>query len=71
MWFDGTRVLPNGTRRTVDIIIQAAGGATANNSDDDDGRPRGGGGAFSIEVLVVEATNPQGLVSPKTAVLSK
>lgn len=72
LWFDGTRVLPNGTRRTVDIIIQAAGGATANNSDDDDGRPRGGGGgAFLIEVLVVEATNPQGLVSPKTAVLSK
>lgn len=66
-WIEGVRVLQNGHRRTMDVIIEKAGNSAANGQM---GLPGGGGGesgygggaaggSFSVEIIVVETVDPR------------
>ena len=65
-WIEGVKVLQNGHRRTMDVIIEKAGNNAANGQM---GFPGGGGesgygggaagGGFSVEIIVVETVDPK------------
>ncbi len=66
-WIEGVKVLQNGHRRTMDIIIEKGGNSAANGQM---GFPGGGGGesgngggaaggSFSVEIIVVETVDPK------------
>ena len=65
-WIEGVKVLPNGHRRTMDVIIEKGGNSAANGQM---GIPGGGGesgygggaagGSFSVEIIVVETVDPK------------
>ena len=66
-WIEGVKVLQNGHRRTMDVIIEKGGNSAANGQM---GFPGGGGGesgygggaaggSFSIEIIVVETVDPK------------
>ena len=70
LWIDGVRVMANGNRRTMDVIIQKAGAAGQNAGlaggygpgDFAGAGPGGGGGSettYSIEIIVVETADPK------------
>lgn len=47
MWIEGVKVLPDGHRRTFDVVIQKAGTGG------------GAGGSFSVEIIVVDTIDPK------------
>ncbi len=65
-WIEGVKVLQNGHRRTMDVIIEKGGNSAASGQM---GIPGGGGesgygggaagGSFSIEIIVVETVDPR------------
>ena len=68
-WIEGVKVLQNGHRRTMDVIIEKGGNSAANGQMGfSGGRGVGGesgfgagaaGGSFSIEIIVVETVDPK------------
>jgi len=46
MWIEGVKTLPNGHRRSIDVVIEKAGAG-------------GGGGSFVIEIIVVDTQDPK------------
>ena len=75
MWIEGVKALPNGHRRTLDVIIEKAGGGGANQQMGFGGGgspggmmetgpgPGGGGGVqsgnYTVEIIVVDTIDPK------------
>ena len=70
-WIEGVKALPNGHRRTLDVIIQQAGaggasgqmGFTGGPGAGDAGAGYGGGGgaggSYTVEIIVVDMVDPK------------
>ena len=63
-WIEGVKVLQNGRRRTMDIIIEKAGNNAGNGqmgfAGAESGNPGGAaGGSYSVEIIVVETADPK------------
>lgn len=66
LWIDGVKTMSGGTRRTMDVIIQQAGAALQAGYGAGPGGELGAGGgggapgsSFTIEIIVVETTDPR------------
>ncbi len=81
LWIDGVKANQNGTKRSTDVIIQAAtagGGGQpgfGGGSDLSSGGPGGAGGAsgggYSIEIIVVEISDPKSAVATTSQASAK
>lgn len=64
-WIEGVKVLQNGHRRTMDVIIEKGGNSAANGQMGIPGGAESGygggaaGGSFSVEIIVVETIDPK------------
>lgn len=70
LWIEGMKSLPNGHRRSMDVVIQQASNAGAGGFGDGGAPggygagPGGGGGAggtYSVEIIVVDTMDPKSL----------
>ena len=70
MWIEGVKALPNGHRRTLDVIIQKGGAGGANPQMGFGGAPGGGfagapgggggaSGSYTVEIIVVDIVDPK------------
>ena len=57
-WIEGVRALPNGHRRTMDVVIQT-GGANGQTGFSENAVGGGVGGTFIIEIIVVDTVDPK------------
>ena len=57
-WIEGVRALPNGHRRTMDVLIQT-GGANGQVGFSGGAAGSGIGGTFIIEIIVVDTVDPK------------
>ena len=75
-WIEGVKVLQNGHRRTMDVIIQKGGAAGANGQMGFAGGAESGygggaaGGSYSVEIIVVETVDPKNLSAATTTQVS-
>ncbi|MCA9084840.1 MAG: hypothetical protein KDA81_12330 [Planctomycetaceae bacterium] len=68
LWYDGVKTNPDGTRETMDVVVQQAGNAVAGGYGEEGGQPAAAGGTpYSIEIIVVVTKDPKEVAAASNA----